>query len=560
MNSRCPFPPGSVVVAYLRHSPGDKQTIASQEDFMRKWCEEFRLALVRVYRDEAQSGTTTAGRDDFLAMFDALRDGLILPRPAGVVLWSFNRFAREVEDAEYYKWSLRHWGYEVYSTTDNIPEGDFGPVYESFVHWKDAERSREISRDAQRGLRFLAENKYWHGGQPPRGYKLGEPVCIGTRKNGSSWLAHHLAFDPDWEPRVRGAWHAKLRGAFHWQIHKEFKLYPGINSYTTFFTNRTYAGVIKCGDLNVPDAHPAYVTLAEFERVQHLRRVLPHNAKAPDGDPEHSRRQQSPYLLSGVFYCGLCGAAMSGQRYGGTMFYKCGRRHRQGSEACSNPSIVAWYVHDFILDWITANVFTREYLLANRAEINARIGGDRRILLSRRQQVSDSLERLDKQVRNLVDSIARLKLNEAIERAIQERQTEARQLEHELAEIDSQLNQQRIEMGDDALEYVAAHLREELTSEALEDVRRVLRQVIVRVELAEKEMTLYYVSPLVERPKTIIAPVPPQVSEPKPSNSPDAGLWIPLRWVSGPKPSNPLLVYRIPVIRPLRSRYHSIAV
>ncbi|MGE5264721.1 MAG: zinc ribbon domain-containing protein [Acidobacteriota bacterium] len=47
-----------------------------------------------------------------------------------------------------------------------------------------------------------------------------------------------------------------------------------------------------------------------------MQRVLPHNGKAPDGDPSHYRRQQSPFLLSGLFYCGLCGYVMSGQRYG----------------------------------------------------------------------------------------------------------------------------------------------------------------------------------------------------------------------------------------------------
>jgi site-specific DNA recombinase len=332
---------------------------------------------------------------------------------------------------------------------------------------------------------------------------------VGTRKNGSERIAHRLAFDPDWEPRVRGAWQAKLKGALNWQVHNEFKVYNSIGCYTTFFSNRTYAGILKCGDLIVPDAHPSYVTLAEFEQVQHLRRVLPHNSKAPDGDAQHSRRQQSPFLLSGVFYCGLCGAAMSGQRYGDTMFYKCGRRHRQGPGACANPSIVAWYIHDFVLDWLCANVFTREFLFDNREEINARIGGDRSVLVSRRKQVAEDLARLDRQVQNLVDSIARLGLTDSIEHAIQERQMQARGFEHDLAELDAQLNQQRIDMGDDALDFVATHLREEIESDVLEDVRRVVRQVLVRVELAEKEMTLYYVSPLVERPKTIMAQVPP---------------------------------------------------
>ncbi len=75
--------------------------------------------------------------------------------------------------------------------------------------------------------------------------------------------------------------------------------------------------------------------------------------------------------------------------------------------------------------------------------------------------------------------------------------------------LNAQLNRAQAELGDDALAHIAEHLREELEGESLEDVRRALRQVLVRVDLVEKEMTLHYVSPLVERPKTIIAPGPP---------------------------------------------------
>lgn len=506
--SDSPFPVGSPVVVYLRYS-GDGQTIESQETAVRAWCAERMLAILRVYRDEARSGTTTAGREDFLAMVDALRDGVIVPRPAGIVLWSFSRFARDYDDAQYYTALVRRNGYEITSMTDAIPAGEIGRVVESLHHWMNAEASRRIGQDARRGLLWLAENGYWHGARPPRGYMLGEPTRVGLRKNGTERIAHKLVFDPDWQARVRAAWQAKLQGALNWQIHNEFKIYPAINSYTTFFDNYTYAGIVKCGAQKFPNAHPAYVTLAEFERVQHMRRVLPHNASAPDGDPQHSRRQQSPFLLSGLFYCGLCGYVMSGQRYGDVMFYKCGRRHRHGPSACGNRSIVAWYVHDLVLNWLCANVFTREYLFANRAAINARIGGDRSVIESRRKQIADELERIDRQVKNLVDSIARLGLTAPIERAIQERQADARTLERDLAEVDAQLNQQRIELGDDALDYIAAHLREEVSGDSLEDARRVLRQVLVRVEIAEKEMTLYYVSPLIERPKSVIAQLPP---------------------------------------------------
>ena len=72
--------------------------------------------------------------------------------------------------------------------------------------------------------------------------------------------------------------------------------------------------------------------------------------------------------------------------------------------------------------------------------------------------------RLDAQVNNLVNSIARLGQPEPLERGIQERQVEARRLEHELAEVDAQLNQQRIELGDDALRQICERNYEEIRS------------------------------------------------------------------------------------------------
>ena len=159
-----PFQLGDKVVAYLRHSPGDLQTIASQEAYVRQWCADQSLVLARVYCDGAKSGTTVAGRDRFLAMNDNLQGGDDI---RGVVLWSFSRFAREVNAAEYYKSQLRLHGYIVHSLSDDIPPGDFGPVVEAFIHWKDGQLSKEISRQAKRGLHWLAQQGLQRGRLSP---------------------------------------------------------------------------------------------------------------------------------------------------------------------------------------------------------------------------------------------------------------------------------------------------------------------------------------------------------------------------------------------------------
>src|SRR5512137_1700128 len=101
------LPPGSRVWAYLRDSGGDNQdrSIARQLESIQTYCAQHRLELVHVYKDEARSGTTTAGREAFhrmIAQSDKEED-----RPAGLLLWSFSRFARNLDDGTYYKSRLR---------------------------------------------------------------------------------------------------------------------------------------------------------------------------------------------------------------------------------------------------------------------------------------------------------------------------------------------------------------------------------------------------------------------------------------------------------------------
>ncbi len=434
VSAPCPFAPGTALVVYLRHSPGEDQTITSQESAVRAWFDRHGLALVDVFRDEARSGTSTAGRDQFLLMFDALRQGQILPRPAGVVLWSFSRFAREMQDAEYYKWSLRHWGYHVHSMTDGIPEGDLAPVFESFVHWKDAERSREISRDSQRGLQWLAEQGYSTGGYPPIGYKKSAPIEIGRKKNGAPRLAHKWEKDPETEARVARAWAMKVEGRSDWDIHKATGLCASTRGYSTLFKCVTYTGARKCGAVVIEGAHPAYVSREDFDRVQARRQ--PTLARVRRGDSvDHPARRPSPYLMSGVLRCGYCGWAMSGLGTHAYARYCCDWRHRAGKPVCPQPTIVAHVVHDAVCEWIATEIATYERLALNQAAFAAALSGSGDALRERQRDLADQRDRLAKQIGHLVTAIERGGWSEAVQERLDGRRREHCQIEAELKGI-----------------------------------------------------------------------------------------------------------------------------
>ena len=98
---------GSLVWAYLRDSGGDaqEQSVPQQKEEISKYCKKHGLILGHVFADVARSGGSIVGRDSFNDMIDMAADSEL--RPAGLLIWNFARFARDLDDSSYYKSLLR---------------------------------------------------------------------------------------------------------------------------------------------------------------------------------------------------------------------------------------------------------------------------------------------------------------------------------------------------------------------------------------------------------------------------------------------------------------------
>ncbi len=499
VSQSCLFPSGSPVYSYLRHSPGDGQTIDSQEAAVRAWCAERHLVLVRVFKDEARTGATTAGRDEFIAMIDNLRDSRLDPKPVGVVLWSFSRFARDYDDAEFYKADLRRRGYIIHSLTDHIPEGPFGRVIESITHWKDEERLREISKDSQRGLRWLAQQGYSTGGPAPRGYKKSAPIEIGHTRSGEPRLAYKLEVDPECEERVRKAWQMKLAGELNWTIHRATHLFVSINCYTTFFRNLSYAGYRKCGTLLVPDAHPAYISREDFDRIQARRQPI--RAGQPRGsDLGHPRRRwrENPYLLSGVMCCGYCGGMMVGNRNGHAHFYGCYTQKQHGRDLCQQSAIVAHAIHKMVTDWLAQEVISFEHLRSARQALIEHLQSQLDQLKHQEKRLRAERIQVERKIQNLLNALEDGVWSDEVEARLTERRTEKLRIETELSDVRRAIKLQSIEIDDEALRYISKHLNEQRLHGNPEEARRVVQKIIKKAELFKNSLVLHYVPPLLD--------------------------------------------------------------
>ena len=94
------------------------------------------------------------------------------PRPVdAVIVWSLSRFARNLQDSQFYKADLRRRGYTLVFLSDDIPDGDIAPIVETLLEWKAQKDRVQMATDIQRGLHMLARMGYAPAGTHPEATK-----------------------------------------------------------------------------------------------------------------------------------------------------------------------------------------------------------------------------------------------------------------------------------------------------------------------------------------------------------------------------------------------------
>jgi len=308
-----PFPPQSRVVAYLRDSGGDDQelSVAQQRDYVTHWCQDNNLILTAVFADAAKPGSSTIGRAKFLEMIRHFEDPACLD--AGVLIWKYSRFSRDVDDSLYYRSLLRVKGFIVHSLKDDVPNDDFGRLYESVIDFTNARFLKDMSVDVKRGLHHLLTAYGALPGTPPRGFKR-QPVEIGKRRDGSAHIGSRWVPDPALWEQCRRAWQMRAAGVSIREIHKELHLFSARTSYTAFYTNRLYLGELRYSDLIIENYAEPLIDQHTWDAVQAINQTNwiendPHRRS----EKTHPRRISSDFMLSGLLHCPRCGSLMNGK-------------------------------------------------------------------------------------------------------------------------------------------------------------------------------------------------------------------------------------------------------
>ena len=343
---------------YARYSSDNQryESISGQFHCSEEYCKRKGYNIVHYYYDEAKSGTTIAGREQFNQMItDAARDIFDV-----IVFYQIDRTARN--EMDYYasvnkllalgiRYEYSAEGIDVSTPNGKLTDGVKVAVAAFY--------SRDLSIKIKRGKKENVLQGKHNGGIAPLGYDIntdGEYVindyeAIAVRKIFAMKLeGYGYGKIVDW---LKANGYKTKRGGDYSKV-----------SIHDILCNRKYIGVLELGKtsrhsskkkaenyMEMKDAIPKIIDTKEFMAVQDVLSAR-RNGKA---------NAKEVYALSGRIFC-QCGAAMTGHRIGAKgnkySYYVCGmQRYKHGN--CDVPMIrkdkIEYITYLIIVDYIKAH-------------------------------------------------------------------------------------------------------------------------------------------------------------------------------------------------------------
>lgn len=491
-----PFNLGDPVAGYFRDSGGDEQdlSVERQVSEFRRWLGENGLHEGALFKDAARPGSSTVGRAGFQSMLRHFRSGQAEEK--GLVVWRSNRFGRNTNESQFYKADIRRRGYIIHSLTDQIPQDRYGQLIEYLLDWKDQEFLETLSEDVASGLRLIVETYGAVPGTPPRGF-LRQPVEVGQRRDGRPHILHRWAPDETMTPLVQRAYQMLLDGAPLATIQTVTGLYSSLNSWTTFFRNPLYKGVLHYKDLVIENYCAPVVDPATWERAQRIldaragRRRMSNSEKVPS---LHPRRVASPWLLSGLARCAQCDAPLNGHVIKTWQYYACSRSIRRRD--CSAVKIPARPLEEQVIRSIRSLLADPDALDAAQVEHLQQYEQAAADFPARRQEIVARLSNLRRQISRTTEAISAHGHSPALLNKLTALETQEYELKDELARIEVLLQArpepvtpQRLRRLSDRLDAALANGSPEEQRQALAGwvhkltVERVDAQILVWLEV-----------------------------------------------------------------------------
>lgn len=352
---------------YARYSSDNQryESITGQMRCSETYCQQKGYTIVKMYTDEAKTGTQLAGRDGFNQMIEDSAFGFF----DVVVFYQIDRTARN--EADYYAsvsklldnnvtYEYSADGIDIETPTGKLSEG----IKVAVAAWY----SRDLAIKVKRGKKETALQCKHNGGLPALGYDVdSEQKYI---INDHEAIAVRQIFDM----RLEGIGYGKI---IDWLNAHGYKTKRGgifgKNSLHDILKNKKYIGLYEFNKTSkknsriptsdyfvIEDGMPRIIDDNTFYEVQ---KIMKEKANGRNTAKEI-------YALSGLVKC-ACGATMYGSRVGAKdnkySYYICSDQKYKRSN-CNVPSLRKEYLENYVRSICV------DYLVAHRQEILEQFG------------------------------------------------------------------------------------------------------------------------------------------------------------------------------------------
>lgn len=461
-----------------------EESIEAQQRIISEYAEKSGYNIVKWYCDRALSGKTM-NRPDFQRMLKDMEDA-DCPFKA-IICHKLDRISRSAADALKIKDILCDYGIQLVSTVERVQDDANGKLLYGIMSTINQYYIDNLSNEVLKGLKTNALHLLHTGGIPALGYKI---------------VDKKLAIEESEAVIVRKIFQMAADGYGYNTIIKELNACGyrtkagrpfGKNSLYDLMQNEKYKGVYtfnKCSKrtsqnrrnyhrkkdeseiIRIEGGCPAIVSADLWERANASRKIL----------GKITSNAKTNYLLSGLMYCGECGAKMHGnRRHNGRNIYntyRCNRKYNQMT--CTCREIRADILENFVIDNLMEYFFNPEVIDIITEEVNRKI---REQLDSGREDIQhakNALTGLKLARNNLTEAIAQTGYNQTIADKLKSVETQIAEYEaviendeHEKKDI--QITREQVE---EKIKYLKDHL---LDTENAEQAKILLRSYIDRI-------------------------------------------------------------------------------
>ncbi len=370
----------AVIYARFSSSNQREESIEGQVRECEARAEADGYNIIKIYKDEAVSGTSVEKRSSFLQMIEEAKAGFF----QRIYVYKYDRFARNVVDSQTYEEILKRFNVELVSVKEGVPEGASGFLVKGMHELLAQYYSVNLSENVKRGHETNALKCKWNGSRI-YGYK--------RSADGYFEIVEKEA------QAVRLMYELYDKGYTMQQIVKELQPFESGNKngwhvmrVSRFLKSPRYKGTYIYDKHVVEDGIPAIVDKELWERV---------NDKMNNKSQCAPRRKCKDFPLSaklfdeyGNAYVGTSGKSHTGKTY---YYYK----------NTATKELIAKDLIDNAVAEALGDVLSRDEAFLDKLADEIMHEQDKELEATSKAVISamDKIEKLEKKIDNCVDVI-----------------------------------------------------------------------------------------------------------------------------------------------------------